>query len=216
MSAHGDTIRELASLPPDATTVQEPIENGRIYAQVPFSEAPYRAFAKDGSRVVLGLTSITSATRGILRIVVVGVRGDTIVTRDVPFTPIPVTRRMSDSAAADAVSMHRPDSSNKDGPVAPTRAVNALESAVREAMPKFASPYRGIMLGADHSIWLILARDGPLRKYLLLDQQGNTRGQVTTPSEKTSIGWYSTLDMVWTVESAADDIPSLVRYKIVW
>jgi hypothetical protein len=89
-----------------------------------------------------------------------------------------------------------------------------MESKLRSAMPKWTSAYRSIAFGADNSIWVYLPPTERGRQYLLLDERGNRIAMVDVPKGQNVAPGLSTRTVAWGVVFDADDLPSIVRYRV--
>jgi hypothetical protein len=217
-SEAGEITRVVAIIPPDNGSfvrVTTDAAGSGMSMAVPFVEQMYRVNAKDGSRVGVGVTTLASDKQAVLRIVVVGVSGDTIVARNLAFTPEPITKQMADSAVTAQMRSHRPNPASKTPPRTPPAVADELESKLRAAMPKWRSVYRNIAFGADNSIWVSMATTTGGRQYLLLDERGNQVATLTVPTGFGFAPGLSTRSLAWGVVSDADDLPSIVRYRVV-
>jgi hypothetical protein len=212
-SPSGGIIREIAALPP--TTLISVERQGQQWGvKVPYLEEPYVSVAPDGSRIGIATTTIASVQSGSLRIVIIGVHGDTLVARNLAFTPVAFSKRAADSEIAGRTKGFK--STRGSGPPAtPPDVVTELESRTRAALPKAASAYGGMFIGADNTIWLMGQRrtDGS-RHYHLLDERGNLLGTMGVPKH-TSLTSASTRTTVWAEQTDENGVGSLVRYRVV-
>ena len=215
-SQAGEITRVLAMVPSGGSSVSVSIgPNGwMVGSSVPFVESVHRSVAKDGSRVALGVTTITSDKQAALRITVVGTSGDTVFSRDYAFAPVPVTKQMADSALAVRMRSYRPGPASKVPPSVSPAVADELESKLRAAMPKWMSAYRSIAFGADNSLWVYLPVTARGRQYLVLDARGNPVAIVDAPKGQSVAPHLSTRTVAWGVVYDADDLPSIVRYRV--
>jgi hypothetical protein len=181
---------------------------------VPALEGTYESFAQDGSRIAFGTTTINPNHSGALRITVIGARGDTLVARDVAFAGIPLSRQTADSLIAGRLKSFRPAPNSKTPPPAPTDVADEIESRIRARMPAASSPYGNLTIGLDYSLWLSSPYNPKVREYTVLDDHGNPLGTVVLSKPGVRLAAV-TRSNIWTVEYDANDLPSLVRYKIV-
>lgn len=216
-SQAGEITKVLAMVPDvnSSVNVTTGPSGSSVGSSVPFVESVYRIVAKDGSRVALGITTITSDKQAALRIINVGSKGDTIFARNYAFTPTPVTKHMADSALEARMRSYRPQPDSKTPPRVTPAVADEMESKLRAAMPKWISAYRSIAFGADNSIWISLPSTPAGREYLLLDLRGNPVATLNVPRGTGFTPSLSTRTVAWGVVSDADDLPSIVRYRVV-
>lgn len=215
-SARGDITKVIAHTPTLVNFIVAE-RNGGLTSTgmaVPFIEPLYESVAQDGSRVAFGSTTIGPDGAGKLRITVIAARGDTLLARDFPFAGTPIAKRTADSVITDRMRGYRPSRDAKAPPSVTPDVADELESKMRAAMPKASSPYRNLILGADYSMWLSYPAGTGGREYLVLDEKGNAVGVVALPKKGSSIASV-TRTTVWVREYDENDLPSLVRYRIV-
>lgn len=214
-NADGDITRVVGKIPDVETSVRVVRDGGlrSSSSSIPFVEPVYESMSQDASRFAFGITTITEQT-GVLRIVVLNMRGDTTLKRELPFTPIAIAKSVLDSALTDRMRTYRPSADAKSPPTGSPDMADEMESKMRAAMPKAMSPYRGMSLGLDNSVWILMRTPpGSLREYLVLTAQGNVHGIVALPKTTFTVARAS-LTNVWALEFDADQLPSLVRYHI--
>lgn len=215
-SADGDVTRVVARLPDNLSFVQIDSAGLRLMAtSIPFVEPPYVSIANDGSRIAFGETTIESPTSGTLRITVIGLGGDTLLTRVMPFTPDPISKRTADSAVALRMTAFRPTPGSKTpfARVTPAHA-DELEAKLRARMPLAASPYHGLTIGADHTLWISLPRGQDGARYLVLDEYAQPLRVIVAPIGSGVVTRVSTRSVVWMTQVDANRWPSLVRYHV--
>lgn len=214
-SVRGDVTRVIATTPLMKNFINVERMNGLQSwgTSIPFVEGVYETMAPDGTRIAYGVTTFTPDHTGSLRITVIGLRGDTLVARNYPFAGVPISARVADSAIAVQMRSYRPAPDSKMRPNAPPDVADEIESKLRAGIPPAASPYRSLLLGIDYSLWLSGPSAPTGRQYFILDEHGTPLGTVTLP--KNSYIAAASRTTVWTVEDDANDLPSLVRYRIV-
>ena len=216
-SQAGEITKVLAMVPPNENSFVNVITDGSgssVGSSVPFVESVYRSIAKDGSRIAFGVTTIISDRQAALRITVVRTSGDTAFSRDYAFTPVPVAKRVADSVLTERMKSYRPAPDSKVPPRVSPAIADQMESKLRAAMPKWTSAYRSIAFGADNSIWVSLPSTERGRQYLLLDERGNRIAMVDVPKGMNVSPGLSTRTVAWGVVFDADDLPSIVRYRV--
>jgi hypothetical protein len=216
-SPRGDITRVIAHIPTLMNFVEVSRQGGLSATgmAVPFIEPFYESVTQDGSRVAFGSTTISPDGSGSkLRIIVIAARGDTLLARDIPFTATPILTKSADSMIADRMRPYRPQANSKAPPSMAPDMADELESKMRAAMPKASSPFRNLLIGADYTLWLSYPAGTGGREYLMLDEKGNALGLVALPKKNAFIASV-TRKTVWVREYDDNDLPSLVRYKVV-
>jgi hypothetical protein len=140
-------------------------------------------------------------TRGSIALHVLNARGDTLVARNYPYEGIPIPERALDSVIAWRISAN-------------TRLTDpgGYAAAARKGALRFYQPVTRVRLGRDSTIWLALRAQGNRMPYLILDWRGDPIGTVSLPRES-QIG-SADRTSIWTIEANADDVPSVVRYRV--
>lgn len=138
-----------------------------------------------------------------------------MVARNYPFAPVAVTKRMADSAIAARMQSYRPRPDSKSAPPGAAAVADELESKLRAAVPKGMSAYRSLAFGADNSLWVYLPATPGGREYLLLDQRGKPVATLEVPKGMGFSPGLSTRTVAWGVVNDQNDLPSIVRYRVV-
>jgi hypothetical protein len=125
--------------------------------------------------------------------------GSVVFDRKIPFRPVPVTASQRDSALAaiEKASEFGAELASKAKPLIPT--VHPLHRLVTQ--------------GNDGSVLISVRSAAAASGNLLIDPQGTPRAWLTLPPRAI----VSSVDAthVWAVVRDEDDLPSLVRYRIV-
>jgi hypothetical protein len=154
--------------------------------------------AQDGSRVAFVTMNTRGSEAGTYRVVVIGAKGDTVFSRQYPFSPVAIPHEVSDSLAALAV---------KEPPLP------ALLGMGQQApLPTVYPPVNRVIIGQDGTVWLELRTTNGRKPYIVLDAKGNPRGAVSMPISASIL--VASLKTIWTVEKDADDLDSVVRYQV--
>jgi hypothetical protein len=171
--------------------------NTEMYGQQPYDNSPVYGVSEDGKRIAI-VDMTRAGNQPIVHVTQISPRGDTLLRATVPFTPVQVTNRMVDSTVkAIASGWSRP----------------GLERDTRAALyvPRFIPPVRRVLVANDGTMWLrTFVRDGTPR-WLVLSPQGRPTMTIDLPK---NFELMSIEHGVWGVERDADDVPSVVRYRI--
>lgn len=207
----GDIVKRVAVQPEDGSSVVVQRSNGlRSWStSVPYLIRPFTAVAQNGSRIAFAETT-PSDNGGFIRVTVMAGMGDTLLSRSYPFSGVRLKRSTVDSAIRVVMARYQPDRNGRLQ--APPDVVVELENRLRAAMPTFAAPVSGLLVGIDNSIWLGLERSSEGRRYLVLDERGDPVGTVTVPFNASLNA--ASRDQIWVTERDQDDLPSLVRYRL--
>ena len=171
---------------------------------VPFKQSDLEDVADDGSRFAYANATVRGTSGGTFHVTMFGARGDTIYSRDYPFTGIPIPRRTADSAWDAAVkrAMERPP-----------QVVAALRAA--GPVPPVYPPLLSITVGRDGSAWIRMRQPGlstQERFWLVLDAKGEPYASLVVPATLSVV--TTDLSNIWGFERDADDVQSIVRYRI--
>lgn len=203
----GEVSREIAKEPDileDQITVTRGTNSFGVFA--PFRATPHRAVAPDGSRIVL-VSTMMNETGGLYHIDVFRANGDTVARREFAFAGIPVSKAAADSAVAMKIAFYKTPPA-----AAPPDAIDEMERRLRERIPRFMAPVELVHVASDHSVWL----QGPPAvgriPYTILNERGEIQGTLALPLRSR----FGAADRttVWIIETDADDVPSVVRYRI--
>ena len=167
----------------------------------PFTDAPLFAFAPSAERVVVvERLSAMDDTLSAVRVITLNVSGDTVWSTQLPYKPARLENTIADSVRA---SLHRA--------YAPRYPREAIDRALFIA--RFRTPITAVIAGEDGTVWLRWDAATAANLLTVIDANGKRRADVVA---STSIGmkWVSATT-VWGEELDADDVPSLVRYRLV-
>jgi len=156
------------------------------------------AYAPTGDRFVIARPEAVTAKDGSFWLTVVGTRGDSLVHRLVRYSGTPIPRSFVDSSKAACRARES---------TAPRKAAcNDVSHS-----PQLRYIHR-VMLGLDRTIWLQLQPDVKGRHWLILSPAGDPIGKMTFPSNFFLRAANGTT--AWGAETDADDVESVVRYRI--
>ncbi|MEO5800672.1 MAG: 6-bladed beta-propeller [Gemmatimonadales bacterium] len=155
-------------------------------ATVPLCTEALASVSRDGRRVAL---LEPGATPGSFRIVVVGLRGDTLASTVVRYTPIRIPKGVADSVFESVLSFRRD-----------------------VTLPQYFPAATGLVLGRDGSVWVEQIVGADQRRWVILDASGKTVGHLVLPPRVRLL--EADLKNVWGVARDADDLPSIVRFRM--
>jgi hypothetical protein len=184
---------------------------GGVVFVIPFYPRSLYDLAPNGDRSIVIRTSVLSSEGGTFHLTLLGAFGDTLVSRTYPFEGLPITQRMIDSALGPRSMPSRP---NRDPELARWKSVahEQLWTEARELIPPSAPQVIRVELGLDDTIWLQLRSEANGQRWLILDGVGDPIGMLGLPIG--SQVHQAARDAVWAVEKDADDVESVVRYRI--
>ena len=172
-----------------------------LYRSQPFSDAPLTAYAANAARVfVVDRRAASQAASATLRVVALQADGDTAWSASLPYTP-----RVLDAGVSDSVLAHQQKSVAQMFP--PTEVARALY------LPKFWPPIRDLCAGVDGRLWLGWDDGSGRTRYTILGSDGRPVAEVSAEQELRVL-WASEAT-VWAQVLDADDVPTLVRYRVV-
>jgi hypothetical protein len=173
-----------------------------------------------------------AGSRGSFTLLRIGIDGDTLLARSIPYERKPVTAGdadwLRDEFAAIIAMDYAPRSGSMAPPFVPDEALRARWRAdAREdlTLPEFFPPVRSILSGADGMIWLLREfRPDRADLWEIYDGAGRltgsvlvSEGRVTTPMSY----WphmqilRATRDEVWGLTVDDLDVPILHRFRVV-
>ncbi len=173
------------------------------YGAQPLSDEPLVTATGSGRLYVVERDAASSSGGARFTVLALNVNGDTLWTRQVPYAPKRLTSRMVDS-----VVNARVESFSRGG-------LPYTASEVRAAMfvPDFWPPVTRALAGEDGTLWLRREDAGATVDYVVLSRDGVILATLSVP-RAVNLLWVSG-DDVWAAETDADDVPLLVKYRIV-
>jgi hypothetical protein len=178
---------------------------GGLSKYLPFALQPQIVFSADGSRFAF-LTADLSRREGTYAVAVLEANGDTVFAREYPFQGVSIPSSAIDSAIA--AMAPRPGQPREEG-AAP---LSRFQDAARQRIPAVYAPVERIVLGLDHTVWLTLRATPEGREAVVLDARGTPMATVPLPARSVVQG--ATSSHLWVTETDADDLASIVRYRI--
>jgi len=192
--------RRLARRPPTACVAPLQVPGGEGLAGIPFCQSPLSGVAPDGSRI--GILSIQNpfAEFRTLQLTVITARGDTVLSRDIAITPIPVTMQ---EVMTELVNP-------------PGRALLSTEqkqTAVRAVgIPRQLPGATALRVSNDGTVWLETPTRAATHTWVQLSPAGIPRRRVELPASSELLIVEG--ELLWTRETDADGLHSVVRYRI--
>lgn len=213
-----DTIGWYAHRPsPSAERTEVTIGGTAHRLPSPPTSRPLEVFVADGM-IVVERPVATSADEGTIRVIRLGLDGDTVYRHTLAYRPVGYGPERLDAIAWRAVRLPTGSYALVGGqpqlPDMPPDSADRFER-VRAALdyPPFQPPVSHHHLGSDEALWLRREDDGGDGfRWLVLDPQGEPRGQLELPREHRIAG--SVGDTVWMIEPDEFEVPWLVRYRI--
>jgi len=172
----------------------------RMFTAQPFSDGPLVSMATTAERAYIVDRRAPTAARGATYgITAVRFTGDTLWSRRYPFEPVALPRTAVDSAI------------QRMSLVVGGQQVPA--ATVREALyaPPFRTPFGQALAATDGSLWLRRG-DAVAKPYWVHDPSGTLVATVDVPTRVTLYAVNG--DVAWGVELDADDVPTIVRYRV--
>jgi hypothetical protein len=151
---------------------------------------------------------------GVFTVTRFGLSGDTVYSRALHYEPILYSEADLDSVAARAARGGAGGMAEGGAsPVPSNWAVIARSLRAEMKFPEFKLPIHYTFLAQDGSIWLRRREgDRPTARWILLDAQGRSRGELELPSDL-RIQW-SRGDTFWAVDPDEYEVPWVVRFRI--
>ena len=168
--------------------------------QEPLAQFVIASYSPDGSKFAFATVSDLTMRGSSITLTVFRLNGDTVFTKSFPYAGIPLPRRVADSLVA---GVRHTDA---DGRRIPSPSIDPTK------IPPVFAPISGrLTFGADGRIWIPLREPDGLRA-LGVDARGNAIGWFRIPP-LSRIG-AANATHVWMIDRNADDVQSIVRYRI--
>lgn len=198
--ATGDGGKRLARRPPTACFAPLKVPGGEGLAGIPLCQSPLSGVAPDGSRIAILSIENPFVEFRSLRLTVISARGDTVVSRDIDVTPIPVTMQ---EVMAELVNP-------------PGRALLSTEqkqAAVRAVgIPRQRPGATSLLMSNDGSVWLETPTRAATHTWVQLSPTGIRRRLVVLPASAELL--VAEGDQLWTRETDDVGLQNVVRYRI--
>ncbi|MEO5798264.1 MAG: hypothetical protein ABIZ70_10910 [Gemmatimonadales bacterium] len=182
-------------------------ESGTISGSIgaPFCASPIKAFSPDGSTILVLQQANAQGAKGSFNLLLLSTRGDTLLRREIPYSP--------EKIAASALEAEFAKSTPRGMRLAqmPRAYLDAKKQLPRII---YYPPVRRILLGRDEATWIELDGASPSHRWLVLNaRSGAVIGVLQLPPNITLRA--VSRDTVWASELDEDDVPSVVRLKIL-
>jgi hypothetical protein len=193
------------------------IEGRRQPVPVPPTDDPLQLFLADGE-IIVERRSSTSEAEAQIRVTRLTHSGDTVYSVLHPYTPVRYTDAALDAVATSSARVPGGSFAIVNGMPQITPYADSIAAAdmIRERLefPEFQMPVRGSFIADDGSFWLLREDDGSgTAHWVLFAPNGRSRGRLDLPMNFRPV-WASG-DQVFINEPDENDVPFLVRYRIV-
>ena len=199
-SENGSILRIIGRVPRNEGILERRSGSSRWVSRVPFFPRTMTDVSPDGSRILLVSQAVKGADSGSYRVVVLGEKGDTLLSKRFPVALTAISKKSVDSAVA------RVSGGMRD------YSVEQLRGFVAKEIPPVYPPVEGALLGADKTIWIQLRSPSADRRWLALDSNGTALGVVLVA--KSFVAKAATRTTLWGFEAEGEQLRALVRYAI--
>jgi hypothetical protein len=215
MSSDGRTFRSFAAKLENPNFVSAMNPKGLVQSfWVPFASASrtHHAVAADGNRFALLSMGPDATGAASFSLTVIGAEGDTIVDRRYRYDAQRITPAMADEAVSRMVGeLARP---LPDGPVTmDSKFANEVKRRMRSAVPAFRSPFHGLAIGTDNSIWVLQEVTKDTTPLLIFRPDGSLFGRLALTKGFRLIAERS-MKQVWMIGSDKDGFAIVSRFRI--
>jgi hypothetical protein len=167
-------------------------------ASPPFPNSPRLAVSPSGDLITIARASLEGPDAGSFSVTALNPRGDTVFARSYPFEAVPIPRSVADSAIAARAARLPP----------------ALAEAMRNAhIPPVFPPLANIIIGNDGTVWIQMRDTDAGRPYRIVSGNGEPVGELVLDRTRTVAA--VTASSVWVLERDADDVQSIVRFRLL-
>ncbi len=199
--AAGETGRRLARRPPTACVAPLQVPGGEALAGIPFCQSPLSGVAPDGSRVALLSVENPFAEFRTVRLTVVAARGDTVLSRDVAVSPIPITAQ---EVMAELV--------NPPGQRAMLTTEQKQHAVRAVGIPRQRPAATSLLVSNDGTVWLETPTRAATHTWVQLSPSGSPRRRVELPASSELL--VAEGELLWARETSSDGLHNVVRYRI--
>ncbi len=200
-----DTVAPLSAVHSNLVFVYR---EGEMHLTQPFADDPIYNSSADGSLLVLVSRTAATNEEGAT-FTVTGLRGASQVafTREIPYTPRRLTKRMVDSVVTAIGGPRRPG----------TPRTPVTEDSIRARLyrPGFLPPVTSARVGRDGTVWLkVQLADSPrgMDEWMQLSPRGFPLRRVSTPAGFRIL--ESDRRAVWGTYADSLDVPLVGRYPL--
>lgn len=209
MDADGNRLGTIWAVPFEPHDVFVIVSDGmRSFSDQPFEDGYTSSVGDDGVLVVERRTWTGEGEAGV-KVIQIGLDGDTVFISTIPYDPVPLPAERFDSAVAARVEQWRSSPAFAD------------EGKVRDEMyrPAYLPAVHGAMRAADGSIWLrrfdpVQSETGEwMTESWVLDAQGVPLARALVPADLRVMSIDG--NTVWGIELDELDVQYIVRYRLV-
>jgi hypothetical protein len=177
--------------------------NGNLSSLLPppFPSPAIRAVAADGRRIGTVETFTRSGSTGYFRLLVTGIGGDTLLSRQYDFTGEAIPGGLMDSV----IEARARQISNAG------QRSEYVQFARRESMSIYP-PVRELLIGRDESYWLLVRSSDTRRHWLAVDRVGSPIGTlILSQNQNLEVAESG---RIWISESDSNGLRHLVRFAL--
>lgn len=172
-----------------------------MYRVQPFSDAPLTAYAPAAQQIyVIDRRSATDAAGPVVSVTALRANGDTAWSNAYPYTPVRLDARVADSVRRHLHQALRMQFSAEE-----------IDRALY--VPQYRPPVVAALAGEDGSLWLRWDEATSPNVFAVIGADGRLLAQVHG-SPRVRLRWASG-ETVWGEELDDNDVPVIVRYRIV-
>lgn len=213
MDADGETLGTVWVQPYRPTDVLALLrETGGTFSSQPFGDAPLFHVSAEGVLHVVDRRVFDGAETPAIRLTRIAMIGDTILAKEIVYTPEPVSQERIDSATHAQAEGMLEFMQRRD----PGLTQAKLEADLRAATysPDYLPAVRNLAVANDGSVWLQRfdpSADGTV--WWVLGEDAEPRATAVTPGGLRVL--LITGDDLWGVETDELDVNYIVRYQIM-
>lgn len=178
--------------------VKPPFE---AHLQIPYCAVAMSGWGTDGSRFALVTQNNPAGVTGNYQVTVISTSGDTVFARSYGYTTNAIPGKDIDSVRTRLL-----DPKNR------YPSPDIYDAYRTMNFPATYPPVSRTVVGRDGTIWLQVHAAGAGHTWRVLSTKGDVVGQLTLPANVELKA--ASRSAIWAVEKDADDLPSVVRYKV--
>jgi hypothetical protein len=169
--------------------------------------------------VALAIPGTSGRDTATLSLTIINQAGDTVGARVLSFAALPISRAERDSAIEERLNPRGRRMVVGRGvdpasaPPRPPALTQSLREELNARVPHVHPAVRSVQVAANYWIWLERARSSSGSVYEVYDERLNLAFGVRVPPGAALV--HMTATHIWTRELDDDDLPSIVRYRLV-